>query len=42
MLNTAKFVQNYYKKKAMKGKEERRKDRSETGGRKTLCLSVTC
>ena len=42
-LKMAKFVQNYSKKKrAMKGKEERRKDRSETGGRKIVCLSVTC
>jgi hypothetical protein len=31
----------FCKKVTMKGKEERKKDRSETGGRKTACLSVT-
>jgi hypothetical protein len=40
MLKMATFVQNYSeKKKAMTGKEERRKDRSETGGRKTVRVS---
>ena len=42
LLKKAKFVQNYSEKKTMAGKEKRRKDRSETGGRKSVCLSARC
>jgi len=51
MLEMAKFVQSYSeRKKAIKGKKERKKDRIETGGRRTVlvgnmlmsCATLTC